>query len=344
MLELHFALVKWYQTNARIVPWRNTQDPYKIWLSEIILQQTRVQQGLAYYQKFIEQYPTIFDLAKATEQEILTLWQGLGYYSRARNLHATARTIVQTYDGIFPSKYEEILQLKGIGSYTAAAIASFAFNEPKAVVDGNVYRFLARYFNKDTAINSAQGKNEFQQLADSLIHPDQPALHNQAIMEFGALQCSPNKPNCTICVLKQTCRALINGTVNQRPTKIHKKKITIRYFYYCIFIQNKTICLQKRVKNDIWKHLYEFPCIENSEPYDEQTLKQLLVDRYDLQYDFISQEYVHLLSHQRIIARFIHFSQIPQKIPAQTIPLNKMATIPLPQLINKYYRLLDVLT
>ncbi|MEY4860751.1 MAG: hypothetical protein RL059_450 [Bacteroidota bacterium] len=233
-------LISWYLINKRDLPWRKTKNPYKIWMSEIILQQTRVQQGLPYYQKFISTYPTIQSLALANEDEVLNLWQGLGYYSRARNMLKTANVINEEYKGSFPTSYNDLLKLKGIGEYTAAAIASFSFNEPVAVVDGNVYRVLSRLFDIETPIDSVEGKKAFRFLADEVLDKVNPATFNQAIMEFGALHCTPKKPDCNNCVLNRTCLSRENGTISQRPVKKKKTAAKERFFVYKIFLVLKS--------------------------------------------------------------------------------------------------------
>ncbi len=245
------------------MPWRETSDPYCIWLSEIMLQQTRIEQGLPYYLAFTNAYPSIFDLANASEEEVLKLWQGLGYYSRARNLHATAKYIAFELNGKFPETYEGLLKLKGVGDYTASAIASISYNEPVAVVDGNVYRVLSRYFDIDTPINSTAGIKEFKLLAKELLDKEDPATYNQAIMEFGALQCKPQSPLCNTCPLSASCLALKNNKISMLPVKLKKGKIKKRYFNYLVFQseENKTI-LEKRSGKGIWEGLYQFPLIE----------------------------------------------------------------------------------
>jgi A/G-specific adenine glycosylase len=336
MIDFYLLISDWYRQNSRSLPWRETKNPYQIWLSEIILQQTRVDQGLNYYLKFIKHYPTINDLAAASEQQVLNDWQGLGYYSRARNLHATAKYISNELNGKFPNKYEEIIKLKGIGPYTAAAIASFAFKEPKALVDGNVYRVLSRYFDIATPIDSTEGKKEFQQIADSLIPKDTPDIHNQAIMEFGSLQCTPANPNCTECVLNQNCRSFYNKTVTSRPIKEKKTKVKERYFYYGLFTQDNKICIQKRTQSDIWQHLFEFPLYESISALSEQQLIEYYKNTYQLTPTFISEEIKHLLSHQRIITRFLHFAEIPDNLQHISINTQELKNIPLPRLIDRY--------
>ena len=249
-------LVFWYLQNKRDLPWRKTQNPYHIWLSEIILQQTRVDQGLNYYYKFIQNYPTVASLAAATQEEVLKLWQGLGYYSRARNLHETAKIVCSEFNENFPSTYDELISLKGIGDYTASAIASICFDKPTAVVDGNVYRFLARYFNIATPINRSDGIKEFKKLAQELIDVEKPGTHNQAMMEFGARICKPVNPDCENCVFNSSCLGLIEKTVKALPVKLKKIKVRRRYFNYLVIeTPNNATFLHKRTKG-IWKNLY----------------------------------------------------------------------------------------
>lgn len=261
-MEKEFArlLIEWYHEHKRDLPWRNTNDPYLIWISEIILQQTRVAQGYAYYQRFIERFPNLESLAAAEENEVLKYWQGLGYYSRARNLHQAAISV----NGVFPVKYEDILKLKGVGTYTAAAICSFAYNQPHAVVDGNVYRVLSRFFGINEPIDSGKGKKMFASLAHDLLDKVQPALYNQAIMDFGALQCTPLSPDCTVCPFKNRCFAFNHNMVSSLPIKQNKTKTSERFFYYLLIRDNGNIYLNKRTENDIWKNLYELPLIESN--------------------------------------------------------------------------------
>src|SRR5574344_1818370 len=261
-MEKEFArlLIEWYHEHKRDLPWRNTNDPYLIWISEIILQQTRVAQGYAYYQRFIERFPNLESLAAAEENEVLKYWQGLGYYSRARNLHQAAISV----NGVFPVRYEDILKLKGVGTYTAAAICSFAYNQPHAVVDGNVYRVLSRFFGVNEPIDSGKGKKIFASLAHDLLDKVQPALYNQAIMDFGALQCTPLSPDCTVCPFKNRCFAFNHNMVSSLPIKQNKTKTSERFFYYLLIRDNGNIYLNKRTENDIWKNLYELPLIESN--------------------------------------------------------------------------------
>ena len=302
-------LINWYHQHKRDLPWRNTRDPFRIWLSEIILQQTRVEQGLPYYIRFTEQFPHVTALADASEDEVLKLWQGLGYYSRARNLHAAARQIRDEYQSVFPGSYAEIIKLKGIGEYTAAAISSFAYNEVQAVVDGNVFRVLARYYGIDTPINSTQGKKIFTQIANEIIDPLQPAMHNQAIMEFGAIQCKPQNPDCSICPLREGCVAFRENKVSQLPVKIRNTKIRKRYLNYFLIKENAGLYIRKRTDNDIWKNMYEFPLIETPSQLSEQELMQgdewqKLFGNKKYSIRSISHEIKHVLSHQHLYARF----------------------------------------
>lgn len=275
--NINALIINWYTKNKRDLPWRNTRDPYLIWLSEIILQQTRVNQGLAYYQKFAKKYPTVGELAAADEQDVLNTWQGLGYYSRARNLHKTAKIISEQYKGTFPPEYAKIIQLPGIGDYTAAAISSFAFDEPQAVLDGNVFRVLSRIFNLNTAIDSTQGKKEFRVLAQEFLVKESPALHNQAIMEFGALQCTPKSPNCSICPLVLHCESHKQATQHHLPVKASKTKVRSRKLVYLHATINGRVTIQKREEKDIWQHLFQLPLLD--EPDENETAYKTLFEQ-----------------------------------------------------------------
>lgn len=267
MTEFHESpfgaeLISWYAENKRELPWRNTTDPYRIWISEIILQQTRVAQGLDYYNRFMERFPTVMALAEARQEEVMRYWQGLGYYSRARNLHAAACEIMSRFSGLFPVQYADVLSLKGIGEYTAAAICSFAYKQPFAVVDGNVYRVLSRLMDVGTPIDSVVGKKEFSGLAQSVLDLRSPDIYNQAIMEFGALQCTPKSPRCESCPLQLKCLAFARGKVNQLPVKQGKTVVKERFFNYLVFKSGDTFWLRQRNEKDIWKNLFEFPLVE----------------------------------------------------------------------------------
>jgi A/G-specific adenine glycosylase len=304
-------LIKWYLQNKRDLPWRETSNPYPIWLSEIILQQTRVAQGLPYFFSFMEQFPTVFDLANAPEEKVLKLWQGLGYYSRARNLHETAKIIAFEKKGIFPNNYKELLQLKGVGDYTAAAIASFSFNEAVPVVDGNVYRVLSRIFDIETDISSAKAKSEFQKLAFEFMPKDQPALFNQAIMEFGALQCTPQSPDCTQCVMNGICLALQKKKVMQLPVKLKKTKVTNRFLNYLLFEdENNNTLIQQRTDKGIWHKLYEFPLLETNKSVAFETISEELKRNQFIDNEIIElikmddTDTIHKLSHQKLHIKF----------------------------------------
>jgi A/G-specific adenine glycosylase len=337
MTDFVLQITDWYRQNARSLPWRSTTNPYFIWLSEVILQQTRVDQGLNYYLRFTETFPTISALALADEDQVLKLWQGLGYYSRARNLHATAKILTQNYNGEFPSTYNEILALKGIGPYTAAAIASFAFQLPHAVVDGNVYRVLSRYYGIDTPIDSTEGKKTFQALADKLIPHKHPALFNQAIMEFGAIFCTPSNPPCNNCILLESCESGRAGLANKRPVKASKTKVRNRYLHYFHLESDSKIAVRKRGGNDVWEGLYEFPVIETSVPeLDQQQLPNWIEAPMEPAYSA-----KHILSHQRIHARFYHLKAIKsdsfQGQQIQWVDQNTFETLPIHRLMHKYW-------
>ncbi len=305
------SLIQWYLQNKRDLPWRNSVNPYHIWLSEIMLQQTRVAQGLPYFLRFTEAFPTVFDLARANEEQVLKLWQGLGYYSRARNLHKTAQYVAFNLNGIFPSTYKDLLKLKGVGEYTAAAIASFVYNEDVPVVDGNVFRVLSRYFDVETDIASAGAKKEFTSLAKELLPKGKANVFNQAIMEFGALQCVPKNPNCGSCVLNDGCLALQKKKVAQLPVKLRRTKVTTRFFDYLVFWdeQSKTI-IKKRSAKGIWHNLYEFPLIESEELLSEEIItkqinQQLFIANEVTDVTLYNPEIiVHKLSHQHLNIRF----------------------------------------
>lgn len=307
-------ILTWYGHNKRKLPWRNTQDPYKIWLSEIILQQTRVVQGTPYYERFISKFPTVQDLANAKEESILKLWQGLGYYSRARNLHASAKMVVNDFNGNFPNTYNKIIKLKGVGDYTASAIASICFNELHAVVDGNVYRVLSRFYGIDIPINSTEGIKYYKNLAQKLLHENNVRDYNQGIMEFGALQCTPKKPNCMYCPLNDACVALKEGKVDVLPIKIKKIKVRKRHFNYLVPIYldgtgDVITLLQQRKGKGIWQNLWEFPLYEASEELKLEDIEAQIVGTLPhLANPSISlynmKPIVHKLSHQHLYTKF----------------------------------------
>lgn len=342
-MNISLTLINWYNSNKRDLPWREESDPYKIWISEVILHQTRVAQGLDYYYRFIESYPTIQALAGATENDVLNMWKGLGYYSRARNIHRAAQVIVDQFGGEFPNTYDNIIKLPGIGPYSAAAIASFAYNHPHAVVDGNVQRVIARLFGVYTIPDSTIGKKEFQYIADSLLNKDNPAEHNQAIMEFGALLCTPQVPKCSDCPLIDTCEAKRTNRISSLPAKKKKKESKLRYFNY-LYIEEGSglIYLQKRTENDIWKNLYEFPLLETTTPY---TLKDLCGSAFftsifrdeKIEISIITEGIKHILSHQTIITSLYQVKT--EKVTQQPdhfirIPKNQISEYPHSRLIS----------
>lgn len=271
MNEFAEKILAWYAGNKRELPWRDTEDPYVIWISEIILQQTRVAQGYDYFQRFIRRFPDVRALAEADEDEVMRYWQGLGYYSRARNLHEAAKSM----NGVFPTAYEGVRALKGVGEYTAAAICSFAYGMPYAVVDGNVYRLLSRYFGIDTPIDSAEGKKLFAVLAEEMLDKSRPAVYNQAVMDFGAMQCTPRSPGCMSCPLAEGCSARREGRVEQLPVKRHKTKTSDRYFHYIYVRMGACTFIHKRTGDDIWKNLFELPLVETAGPVSEEAFRQL---------------------------------------------------------------------
>lgn len=346
MTILHDTLINWFASNRRDLPWRHEPTPYQVWLSEVILQQTRVNQGMDYYLRFIERWPSVTDLAKASEEEVLKMWQGLGYYSRARNLHKCARQVVEQYEGQFPADYEQLKKLQGIGGYTAAAIASIAFNMPYAVVDGNVYRVLSRLFDINTPININEGQKIFAQLAHDLLDREHPGLHNQAMMEFGALHCTPKNPNCLLCPLQTQCLAFAHQTVMQRPVKLPKVKVTTRYFNYLVIRINNSVYLHKRNDNDIWKNLYDFPCIESDRPMSVEEVVameqfQQIIENKPFTIVKVSPVFTHKLTHRTILAQFIELKLEKKLLRIETKDLflaleTDLGTFPIPRLIDLY--------
>ena len=306
-------VIEWYNLNKRDLPWRNTTDPYVIWLSEIILQQTRVDQGLPYFYRFAEKYPSVSDFAAASEDEILNLWQGLGYYSRGRNMHQTAQMVMEDHAGYFPKKYDELIKLKGIGEYTAAAISSFSANEAKAVVDGNVFRVLARYFGVDEPINSSKAKKLFTTLANDVIDPTNPAISNQALMEFGALHCKPQNPLCQTCPVQLGCYGYKNMLVDKLPVKLKKVAVRNRFFNYIVLINDQKLLMNKRGPNDIWQNLHELPLFETESYQDASYVvnEAEFMRRFGkVEISSVEGPIKHLLSHQKIHAQFIVITQV----------------------------------
>ena len=336
-----YKILEWYSINKRDLPWRNTKDPYKIWLSEIILQQTQVKQGLPYYQKFIKIFPNVSALANANEEQVLKLWQGLGYYSRARNLHFAAKQIHQA--GFFPKKHKDILKLKGVGEYTAAAISSFAFKEPHAVVDGNVFRLLSRFYGIDTPINTSRGKKEFSEIAQTLLIKEEPDTHNQAIMEFGSQMCKPKQPNCNNCPLRDECVAFANNTIHLLPNKYGKvkEKKTV-FFEYFFFKMNGYTLVNKRAEDGIWQNMYEFPLITSEELKNTEEIlnhNQFKSWVKDIDYNIESiSEFKHILSHRKINARFweIKCQKILSESNFQKIKIETIDKFAVSRLIEKF--------
>ena len=338
-------LIAWYKLNKRDLPWREEKDPYKIWLSEIILQQTQVKQGLGYYQRFIKRFPNVKQLAEASENEVLKMWEGLGYYSRARNLHASAKTITTRFKGKFPEQHQQILELKGIGDYTAAAIASFAFDLPHAVVDGNVYRVLSRVFGIKTPIDSGAGKKMFQELASALLPKKQEAIYNQAIMEFGAQYCKPGTPDCENCIFSQRCLAFATSNVVSLPVKAKKTKVRPRFFNYLVFIDaKKNLPILKRNEKDIWQGLYQFPLLESKSRLTKAELiktaeKQFKTKGLKKALLLSSGEYKHLLSHQTIYAVFYVFYPIRPHLPtAKSSSVKNLRNHAFPKLLLNFMK------
>lgn len=346
-MEFKDRIINWYNKNKRDLPWRKIKDPYKIWLSEVILQQTRVNQGKNYYLNFISHYPNVRLLADAHEDEVLNLWKGLGYYSRARNLHKTAQIIYKEHKGQFPTSYNVILSLPGIGPYTAAAIMSFAYQQSYAVVDGNVFRVLSRYFGDKTEIDSSKGRKHFTEIADQLIDKMQPDDFNQAIMELGAVTCLPKRANCPSCPLNESCYAYLNKKVYDFPIKGKKIKKRTRYFYYLHIVNEHNIVMKKRKEKDIWQHLFDFPLIENKEEIKiENVIKEEAFQAIfkDTNYEItdVSAPIKHILTHQTIVARFIKITIKNSKNlqlkdnDLQWISLSDAKNIAIPRLIEKY--------
>lgn len=336
-------VVRWFEKNKRDLPWRETKDPYRIWLSEIILQQTRVNQGLPYYLKFVEAFPSVFNLAAAPEQKVLRLWQGLGYYTRARNLHKCAKEVVAKYNGKFPKTFDELKTLPGIGDYTAAAIASISFGQTVAVVDGNVFRVLARIFGIETPINTPEGKRVFSKLANELVPKENPDVHNQAMMEFGARFCTPRNPSCETCTFQTDCFAYNNSLQHVLPVKLQLKKARKRYFYYFVIQKEKSLLMKKREEKDIWHGLYDFVMVETKRPVDpikvfaeNDSLKKFRKGKLSE----ISGMYKHILSHQLIYSRFIQVT-LSRDVSLngsglKFYSLKKVAELPKPVLISKF--------
>lgn len=334
-------LLVWYDRNKRDLPWRDTQDPYKVWISEIILQQTRVDQGLPYYHKFLKTFPKLKNLAEADEQTVLSIWQGLGYYSRARNLHQGAQQVCNEYKGKYPTSYQDWLKIKGVGSYTAAAIASFCFREQVPVLDGNVFRVLSRVFGISEDILSGKGKKLFWEKASELIPADQPDLFNQAIMEYGALHCTPKSPDCESCVFKSHCFAYQKNLVSDLPFKNKKLNRKSRFFEYQVYLYQKKVLLKKRLKGDIWEGLHEFPLIEKKNIED---LSKASTQKTKIKLSFKSDVLKHVLSHQDLhcifkvyeVASKTDWQALSTQWEAEAVPLAKITAVPKPVLLTKF--------
>ncbi|MDQ3100976.1 MAG: A/G-specific adenine glycosylase [Bacteroidota bacterium] len=333
------ALEGWYAENKRDLPWRTTRDPYKIWLSEVILQQTRVDQGTAYWHRFVERFPTVDRLAAAPEDEVLKLWQGLGYYSRARNLLFAARQIVEHHKGIFPGNYIELRALKGVGDYTAAAIGSICFNLPEAVLDGNVFRVLARVYGISLPIDSAEGRQEFRSIAARSLDRNRPGDHNQAMMELGATVCTPKLPKCPSCPIKQLCVAFRDDRINELPVKAGKTKVRTRHFNYLVIENGDALFLRKRVEKDIWQNLYELPLIETARGSTALGMKVLIKTQFggsDLSIS-MGEQVSHILSHQLIKSIFW---KVNGKLRSQedwiSVPITELDNYALPRLIDRW--------
>ncbi|MDR6299552.1 A/G-specific adenine glycosylase [Mesonia maritima] len=345
-MDFHKTLLNWYLLNSRSLPWRETSNPYNIWLSEIMLQQTRIAQGLPYYEKFIAHFPTVFDLANAKEEHVLKLWQGLGYYSRARNLHFTAKYVAEELNGIFPDNYKDLKKLKGVGDYTAAAIASICYDEPVAVVDGNVYRVLARYFGVETPINSTEGVKQFKALAQEMLYKKDPKHYNQALMEFGALHCKPKNPLCESCPFQKNCVAFQQGKTASLPVKLKKTKVTTRHFNYLVFKKNDETLLQKRTGKGIWKNLYEFPLLETSEEIQKEAftnhpeVEKLVGKNFKNIRLYNNKPIKHVLSHQKLFAKFwiISVEDFPVAFekPIIATQFSTIETFAVPVLLEKF--------
>lgn len=330
-------LLNWYKSVKRDLPWRETKNPYKIWMSEIILQQTRVNQGLPYYERFIAAFPKVEDLSNAKEDEVLKLWEGLGYYSRARNLHFTAKLVANEFGGIFPNTYKGLLELKGVGPYTAAAIGSISFGLPVAAVDGNVYRVLSRYFGIMGSIDETATKKKITELANKILAKKDAGNHNQAMMELGATVCSPISPNCEECPLNVSCNAFEQNLQTQLPVRSKKTKVRDRFFYYSVLLSNNEVLVSRRGSGDIWQGLYEFPLLETaSRLKDSEIIEQLSLKTNDVIMN-VSQEFKHILSHQRIFAKFVLLkSGSFEGSNFMKVKVEKLKEFAFPRLINRY--------
>ena len=343
-MDISKLLRKWYEKERRDLPWRGISDPYKIWVSEIILQQTRINQGMEYYHSFLEKFPDVFSLARAEISEVLNIWQGLGYYSRARNMHHAARTIVNNYNGIFPENYESILQLKGVGQYTAGAIASIAFNESVPAIDGNVKRVISRVYEIYDNPDKPSGHRRIHEKVLEILRDERPGEINQALMDLGSMVCKPKSPLCNECPLSYICQANIKGIAGKLPVKNRKLKTKNRFFYYCIISCGENLVINLRRGKDIWQLMYDFPLIENNEKIEDdilyKTISRKFFDNEEVIITKVSPEIIHVLSHQRIFTRFIHLGSKTLAKPALSdymiINKNRINDYPMPRLIHRY--------
>jgi len=339
-------LLEWYRGNARNLPWVGEKDPYKVWLSEVIMQQTKVEQGLQYYEKFIKTYPNVESMASADEGEVMTLWEGLGYYSRARNMHHTATVVANEHKGVFPDSPDGLARLKGIGPYTARAIASFAFDQPYAVTDGNVYRILSRVFGMETFIDSTKGKKEFQEVADQLIDKKNAAIYNQAMMDFGSLVCSPKNPDCKSCPFVEYCLAFRMGKVDSLPMKSKKLVKQHRNLHFLVLREEKKVVIEKRIEKDIWKHLYQFPVIEDDRLMSwKELLEGGKIPFHDLKPKgkvIESKTMKQQLTHRVINARFfiVDVNDISQfcRDNEQMVDMSSLDSYPFPEVIRRFLK------
>lgn len=345
-------IIRWFEENGRSLPWRGIRDPYRIWLSEIILQQTRIEQGRSYYERFVESYPTVIDLANASEEQVLKLWQGLGYYSRARNLHAAARHIAQNLNGEFPTTYEDVLALKGVGRYTAAAIVSFAYRQPYPVIDGNVYRVIARIFGITTPIATDAAYREFEQRLMQLIDKQRPDVFNQAMMDFGAIYCKPVGCDCQNCIFSSECVAWNTGRVSVLPVRPAAVKVRNRYFYYLDIRWQQgdqwNTFFHQRHGRDIWQGLYEYPLIEVDAPLTPEQVEIRIAEWLSLSCGssaskvYVSASMTHKLTHQTIEAVFVRVEllSVPQFCPdkERIVPCEALKSFPVPRLIDNYFQ------
>jgi len=337
---LTHKLIIWYHENKRNLPWRNTKDPYSIWVSEIILQQTQIKTGIDYYNRFIAKFPNIESLSNASELDVLNMWQGLGYYNRALNMLIAAQTVMKKYHGIFPVKYDDLIQLKGIGQYTASAISSICANENKAVVDGNVYRFLSRFYNIATPINTSQGKKEFQKLANKMLPSTNTGTYNQAIMEFGSIHCRKYMPKCNSCPFQIECISFNSGIINIRPVKNKRTVLKTRYLDYFFIRYNGQFIIQQRGSNDIWKKLYELPLIESTQEIsEEQLINHNYLKRFQIKHIRHISSIKHKLTHQNLKINFWEtwIKKFPLGNNFLKITIDEVPKYPFPKPLKKYF-------